>query len=240
MERDIYKDSLISIKRLYANEDYYNLVFKRTERIVSAIFYILSFLEKNEKTDIHYVSLSERAMSVHNAVIKSLDLAEHEGAEAHTPLLTTLLGLESALHLAVAARVVSPEVELTLTTEIESLLRYLKGNYIETTNPSRGLSTSSKTSERQKPRESTPRRRRPAIPHGDLSSDAVLVYSELSDRLARIKTVLEAKPEATIKDLSDIITDVSSKTLQRDLNSLIEKGEVKRQGERRWSKYSLS
>jgi DeoR/GlpR family transcriptional regulator of sugar metabolism len=73
-----------------------------------------------------------------------------------------------------------------------------------------------------------------------MSSDAILVYSDLSDRTTRIKTVLEAKPEATIKDLTDIITDVSSKTIQRDLNSLIEQGQVIRQGERRWSKYSLA
>jgi DeoR/GlpR family transcriptional regulator of sugar metabolism len=65
------------------------------------------------------------------------------------------------------------------------------------------------------------------------------VYSALSDRTTRIKTVLEAKPNATIKDLKDIITDVSSKTIQRDLNSLIESGEVIREGERRWSTYSL-
>jgi DeoR/GlpR family transcriptional regulator of sugar metabolism len=73
-----------------------------------------------------------------------------------------------------------------------------------------------------------------------MSSDAILVYSDLGERTTRIKTVLEAKPEATIKDLTDIITDVSAKTIQRDLNSLIERGEVIRQGERRWSKYSLA
>jgi DeoR/GlpR family transcriptional regulator of sugar metabolism len=73
----------------------------------------------------------------------------------------------------------------------------------------------------------------------DLSSDAILVYSELNDRTSRIRTVLDAKPNATIKDLSEIITDVSSKTIQRDLNSLIESGEVIRQGERRWSTYSV-
>jgi predicted transcriptional regulator len=78
------------------------------------------------------------------------------------------------------------------------------------------------------------------IPAGDISSDAHLVYSQLTDRGERIKTVLEAKPEATIKDISEIITDVSEKTIQRELNSLIEKGQVMRQGERRWSRYSIA
>jgi len=53
-----------------------------------------------------------------------------------------------------------------------------------------------------------------------------MVYSQLTDRAERIKTVLEAKPQATIKDVSEIITDVSEKTIQRELNSLIEKGQI--------------
>ena len=59
------------------------------------------------------------------------------------------------------------------------------------------------------------------------------------DRRARIKTIIEAKKEATIKDISEIITDCSEKTIQRELNAMIEENIVKRQGERRWSKYSL-
>ena len=76
------------------------------------------------------------------------------------------------------------------------------------------------------------------MPAGDISTDAYLVYSQLTDRAERIKTVLEAKPQATIKDIAEVITDVSEKTIQRELNSLIEKGQVVREGERRWSRYS--
>ena len=60
-----------------------------------------------------------------------------------------------------------------------------------------------------------------------------------SNRRERIKTILEAKKEASIKDISDIITDVSEKTIQRELTAMIEDNIVKRHGERRWSKYSL-
>jgi len=47
------KDSLISLKRLSANDDYYNIVFKKTERISSAVFYILSYIEINDRTKVH-------------------------------------------------------------------------------------------------------------------------------------------------------------------------------------------
>jgi DNA-binding transcriptional ArsR family regulator len=84
------------------------------------------------------------------------------------------------------------------------------------------------------------RQKRVNIPAGDISTDAYLVYSQMTDRAERIKTVLEAKPNATIKDIAEVITDVSEKTIQRELNSLIEKGQVIREGERRWSRYSVS
>ena len=99
------------------------------------------------------------------------------------------------------------------------------------------------TTTKQTTKKSVTRKERPkkvAIPEGDISSDAYLVYSQLTDRAERIKTVLEAKPQASIKDIAEVITDVSEKTIQRELNSLIEKGQVIREGERRWSKYSVA
>ena len=52
--------------------------------------------------------------------------------------------------------------------------------------------------------------------------------------------LLKKKKELTIKDIALIIKDCSEKTIQRELISLISLGVLKRTGERRWSKYSLS
>lgn len=61
-----------------------------------------------------------------------------------------------------------------------------------------------------------------------------------SARRSTIVTILKTRPNLTIKDFSHVITDVSEKTIQRELNSLLEEGVVTRSGERRWSKYSLA
>jgi len=45
---------------------------------------------------------------------------------------------------------------------------------------------------------------------------------------------------ASIKDIAGLIPDVSEKTLQRELLSLVAEGLVKKTGERRWSTYSLA
>ncbi len=234
---DNQTDSLISLKRLATNEDYYNIVFKKTERISSAVFYILSHISISETNRIHHNLLSQKAMSLHEAAIASLNLFPHEIKDGLYDLQHALVALESSLMLSVGARVVSLEMVAPITDELDSVTRYIKNHYL---NESVSLGLSARSTERPATTIARPRRLRPVIPKNDMSSEAVLVYSDLSDRTARIKTVLEAKPEATIKDLADIITDVSTKTIQRDLNSLIERGEVVRHGEKRWSKYSIA
>ncbi len=236
MNSNNQNDSLIYLKRLSANDDYYNIVFKKTERVASAVFYMLAHVELNERTKVHYNNLSDKAMALHEAVIASLNLYEYEVRDKIYPVQQALVILASTLHIATAARVITNDMEAVVDEEIDVVLRYIRNHYVNEAAPRISISTET-TKPKSTPR--VPRRTRPNIPANDFSSDAVLVYSDLGDRTARIKTVLEAKPEATIKDLSEIITDVSTKTIQRDLNSLIESGEVIRQGERRWSKYSI-
>jgi DNA-binding transcriptional ArsR family regulator len=61
----------------------------------------------------------------------------------------------------------------------------------------------------------------------------------IKDRRDAVMTVIKNKGNASIKDISTLIRDVSEKTIQRELTSLIESGLVRKQGERRWSIYSL-
>ena len=240
MQFNTENDSLISLKRLSANDDYYNIVFKKTERIASAVFYVLAHGELSDRTRVHYDRLSDKAMALHESVINSLNLYEYEVRDKIYPLQSALVALGSTAHLATSAGLITIDIEAVIAEEIDVVLRYIRNHYMHAAagRPNLGVAASSNPKPATNPSRA-PRRQRPNIPLNDLSSDAVLVYSDLNDRTSRIRTVLDAKPNATIKDLSEIITDVSSKTIQRDLNSLIESGEVIRQGERRWSTYSV-
>ena len=61
-----------------------------------------------------------------------------------------------------------------------------------------------------------------------------------SNRQNVILSLIRKKKELTIKDIAEVIKDCSEKTIQRELNSFIRIGALKRTGVRRWSKYSLA
>lgn len=62
----------------------------------------------------------------------------------------------------------------------------------------------------------------------------------IKDRQESILSVIRNKRKVSIKDISTIIRGVSEKTVQRELSALVESGVVVKQGERRWSTYSLA
>ncbi len=66
--------------------------------------------------------------------------------------------------------------------------------------------------------------------------------TDVVDRLNRKTSILnfiKQNKEAQIKDILTYIGDCSEKTIQRELNELIKDGLLKKEGDRRWSKYSL-
>ena len=61
----------------------------------------------------------------------------------------------------------------------------------------------------------------------------------IGERKELIISILKNGGDMTISDFKSEITDCSEKTIQRELSALIAMGIVKKEGERRWTKYSL-
>lgn len=66
-----------------------------------------------------------------------------------------------------------------------------------------------------------------------------VVKVKKNSRQIAILNIVKRKKEVTIKDISTVIKDYSEKTIQRELSDLVSQGVLKKEGERRWSKYSL-
>jgi DNA-binding transcriptional ArsR family regulator len=241
------KDNTIQIKRLSSDTNYYNNVFKKTEKIVSVTFYILSETKTSTSVEMHIQSIKDRALKTHELSLETLTLQPHEQHEGLLRFQYGLVALESTLRIANMAGVIPKDIFILLADQLDTVLRYVNNHFLQ----NEGISVAELTetivpksqpvsSAKPRPVAREGRQKRVNIPAGDISTDAYLVYSQLTDRSERMKTVLEAKPQATVKDIAEVITDVSEKTIQRELNSLIEKGQVIREGERRWSRYSIS
>lgn len=59
-------------------------------------------------------------------------------------------------------------------------------------------------------------------------------------RRTRILKLVKDNREVTIKDIATHFADLSEKTIQRELVSLVDSGVLKKFGERRWSRYALA
>jgi uncharacterized protein YceH (UPF0502 family) len=68
---------------------------------------------------------------------------------------------------------------------------------------------------------------------------ALKIPKKEGSRRERISSVLSEKKDTTIKDIVSSFPDISEKTLQRELNDMVESGLLRRLGERRWSRYEL-
>jgi hypothetical protein len=66
------------------------------------------------------------------------------------------------------------------------------------------------------------------------------ISDKTNTRRQAILSVLRSKGPSYIKDISTVIRDVSEKTIQRELQALVESGEITRAGERRWTTYSVA
>ncbi len=59
------------------------------------------------------------------------------------------------------------------------------------------------------------------------------------DRTDKIVSVIREKGQVTIKDVAETFVGISEKTIQRELQRMVLTGVLKKEGERRWSTYSL-
>ena len=65
------------------------------------------------------------------------------------------------------------------------------------------------------------------------------VVKRHSGRRTTILDLLKRQKKVSVRNVADVITGVSEKTLQRELLALVQEGIVVKEGERRWSTYSL-
>lgn len=226
--RHIRQDTIIT------NNDYFKHIFKKTEKICGAIFYVLNSLETDISKKTLFELIERKTVDVHAAALVSLRSRSSESERVLSTLKFHLFDLQSLLEMTGQSRLMSREHIHVFVSEIDSVTRSII-SFIESMSKTAQSEMSPYVSrerrgvhERRLPQGQTP----PA-----LSGTTVAVPTE--DRRDRIIRIIKDKHTATIKDISSLVRDCSEKTIQRELIGLIKDGIISRVGDRRWSKYTL-
>jgi hypothetical protein len=202
-------------------------IYKKTERLAKAVHLISPAFADS-------VSLKERLDGVAVGLIDAGTLAS---PAARTMLARELLTLSSILAVARSGGLLSNMNAELIAREAQLLLQEVAA-YEE---PRIALEEAPTLAQMMKsaaaphplaPKKSAPARRPSSIGH--------IKDNGLNVRQESILSVIKDKVRAQIKDISTRLPEVSEKTIQRELQALVEKGIVLKSGERRWSTYSLA
>ena len=219
-------------------------IYKKAERLAKALHLIAPAFSES-------VSLRNRIDAI---AIGLVDAAVLSPAVARTALSRELLALSSVLSIARTSGLLSAMNADLITREAHTLLQEIAGyeeprlfldeaptlsNIAKTASKNEWLRNGDESSAQN----SLARRRTvsPAPPtrHKGHIKDNTAQKESIKDRQEAVMSVIHSKGSVSIKDISTLIRGVSEKTIQRELAALIESGAVVKQGERRWSTYSL-
>lgn len=208
-------------------------IYKKSERLAKAIHLIAPAFK-----DIK--ALRDR---IHRLSVDLVDASILPPAAAKEALSRELLALSSVLSMARTAGMLSSMNADIILRETHHLLQEIAGyedpRLMLEDVPS--LASLAKASP-ERPRSAPPTRlgavsepvRKPVL--NGHSQDK----KDKNGRRDSILSIVRAKGPVEIKDISTLIRDVSEKTIQRELQVLIDEGKVKRTGERRWTRYAIS
>ena len=232
----------------------FTFVFKKTEKLASAVYMVTSLMSENEPIK---WTLRKKVSDLLSLTIKYKDIGDSEQPDFVYEVRTHVLEIVSLLEISYHGKLISGMNFTVLKQEFSHLL-----DTFGTSNgaPKQAFNTSipqdfleveeqeNLSKNREYIRENTSHFHavsRPSFTQINTLKDRGEMHpqTELLKRSSRqnlILNLLKKKKEITIKDVAQVIKGCSEKTLQRELNSFISMGVLKRSGVRRWSKYSLA
>lgn len=217
-------------------------IYNKSERIAKALHLIAPAFKDTS-------TLRARVERLSMALVDAALLPPSESKKA---LSAELLALSSILAIAKSAGLLSPMNVAILLKEVHVLLEEV-ALYEE---PQVSLEAAPSLAEiaRDVRREPLPeeygtapamsRKSSVPLPVKELRGEKTYTYKghikDKEERRESIVSAIRSKGQANIKDIAIRFRDVSEKTIQRELISLVEEGVLKKTGERRWSAYSLA
>lgn len=255
-----YKDEWGSDKDKAGLELYSSVLFvhRKTERVVAALFLITENLGADNPIRHKVRNLGVDLMSFMLAETRSKsDQFDRSGSS----FVSRLLEIASLLEIAFLAEQLSEMNVRLLGSEIERLVLMTEKNKRQNESSSmqvsnvnkvlsaedskeRSLGLSHKIRQRLFDKRPGSKASRPDPKYSsafDVKKPQQLVFKDnKNERRKVIVEALQGGKKMGVKDFVSVLYGVGEKTIQRELAALVESGVLNREGERRWSKYSLS
>ncbi|MFA6458781.1 MAG: DeoR family transcriptional regulator [Candidatus Paceibacterota bacterium] len=237
----------------FTAEEYLLFIFKKTEKITAALYLVSGLLKDDEPLK---WELRDRGVELLNSSFTASSSMPVDRSSIIQSLFTSALETISLLNVARVSNLISTMNHSVLVKEIDQVLGLLRDR-LAASAENAGLVLSEKFfktpdlfSSGFKPAEYG---NNTTIPSGGsagpvrqnrteiarINSGRGGVQQKKDQRKKSIVDLLKLQGNLTIKDFSKVMKDCSEKTIQRELMELVNKGILKKEGERRWSRYSL-
>jgi hypothetical protein len=230
----------------FSGDDHFVFIFKKTEKIVAAIYLVTNLIKDTEPMKWELRELAVELLSASLALNRSDSVDKNASVQSilsATLELVTDIGVSrlSGLISEMNASILSREIEIIADALRERVVRdtaragyVLSDSFFKT-------DESLPTPESSKSDQSGGSADKRHDKHNDRNNlvNKQTVKDKKGSRQAAILSLLGKKSGLTIKDFTNVVPGVSEKTIQRELTELVEKGVVTKEGDRRWSKYSL-
>ncbi|MDE1975458.1 MAG: hypothetical protein KGI49_03050 [Patescibacteria group bacterium] len=232
----------------FSAEDYLLYVFKKTEKITAALYLVSGLLKDQEPLK---WELRDKGMDLIASSFTASSTMPGDKSAVIQSLFTSALETISILNVAKISNLVSDMNYKILVREIDGILGILKDRLAQSAEKAGyvlsddffktpnliGSGSRTDTGMTDKGHANQTVNRRLAADNIRSHSDTV---EKKNKRQESIIAVLRTQSHLTIRDFTKVIKDVSAKTIQRELLELTAKGVIRKEGERRWSRYSLN
>ena len=225
----------------FSAEDYLLYVFKKTEKITAALYLVSGLLKDEEPMK---WELRDRGMDLMSSSFTASSAVPGDKNIVIQSLFTAALETMSLLNVARISNLISEMNHTILVREIDNIVAILRDKLAQNAeNAGYVLSdsffkTPSLFTTGFKP-DTKGSGAKPVQIQESNKTQSDTSDTKKNERQESILNLLKNQSNLTIKDFSRVIKDCSEKTIQRELMELVQKGLIKKEGERRWSRYSL-
>ena len=217
---------------LISGDEHFFYVLKKTEKIVTALYLVTNLIKDNDPLK---WEIRERCMSL---ISSTIALASIDSQEKNTYMrffLSSILETRTFVNISLGSHIISKMNAGLIIDEIDALVIHIKDRALDSA--SRAGYVLSKSFFATEPPSRTDDK---VDPHMSFKKTPQNNTFPKDSRKTSIIELLKRQPNLTIKDIVKVIPNCSAKTVQRELSDLVHSGMIKKEGDRRWSRYSLT